>query len=166
MITRSTSPALVGVILAGGLSRRMFADQAGDKGLLPLGATTMLGRVIARLKPQVSAMMLNANGDPARFATFGLPVAADPIEGFVGPLAGVLAGLRWAAVHAPLASHVVTVSADAPFVPADLVGNLWSVASKTPRSIVIARSGGEVHPVIGCWPVAHADDLEAALRAG
>ena len=157
-----------GVILAGGQSRRMFAEYGtgGDKGLLAFGATTMLGHVIACLAPQVARLVLNGNGDPARFAEFGLPVIADPIEGFVGPLAGVLAGLRWAGAAAPATTHIVTVSADAPFLPADLVDRLWQAARGTPGSIAIARSGGELHPVIGCWPIAHADDLDQALRGG
>ncbi len=139
---------------------------AGDKGLLPLGATTMLGHVIARLAPQVGPMVLNANGDPARFAAFGLPVAADPIDGFVGPLAGVLAGLRWAISHAPTATHIVTTSADAPFVPRNVAACLYAASRVAPTGIPIAQSNGDLHPVIGCWPVAHADDLEAALRDG
>ncbi len=146
----------------------MFADRgaSGDKGLLPLGATTMLGQVIARLRPQVGAMALNANGDPARFADFGLPVVADTIDGFVGPLAGVLAGLRWAAASAPSATHVLSVSADAPFLPSDLAAKLYAASIAAPRGVPIAQSSGELHPVIGCWPVALANDLEAALRDG
>jgi molybdenum cofactor guanylyltransferase len=165
---QSNPSPLAGVILAGGLSRRMFADTgaSGDKGLLPLGATTMLGEVIKRLRPQVGAIVLNANGDPARFAGFGLPVVADTIGGFVGPLAGVLAGLRWAATHAPSASHVISVSADAPFLPADVAAKLYAASIAAPRAIPIARSNSELQPVIGCWPVALADDLEAALRDG
>ncbi len=163
-----------GVILAGGLSRRMFASEiksggvapVGDKALLSLGTTTMLGQVIQRFQPQVSALVINANGDPRRFTEFDLPVAADTIEGFVGPLAGVLAGMRWAATNAPAATHIVSVSADAPFLPADLVSRLTHAIAAHPRAIAIARSGGELHPVIGCWPVALADDLDAALRAG
>lgn len=165
----NTSAPLVGVILAGGLSRRMFerdhADQ-GDKGLLALGDTSMLGHVIARLGRQVDALLLNANGDPTRFAAFGLPVAADPIAGFVGPLAGVLAGLRWAVRHVPAATHIVTTSADAPFVPVDLCAHLYAAALAAPGHIPLARSSGELHPVIGCWPVALADDLERALHDG
>lgn len=166
--TAKQAPCASGVILAGGLSRRMFAEASagGDKSLLALGATTMLGHVITRLAPQVSRVALNANGDPARFAAFGLPVIADTIEGFVGPLAGVLAGLRWAAACAPPSAHIVTVSADAPFLPVDLAARLMAAAAGAPSGIAIARSGGELHPVIGCWPVAHADDLEAALRSG
>lgn len=162
----------VGVILAGGLSRRMFTDSpvagTGDKSLLALGETTMLGHVIDRVKPQVSALAINANGDANRFAEFGLPVIADTIAGFVGPLAGVLAGMRWAIAVAPTATHICSVSADAPFLPADLVQRLsQAIKSKSlPHAIALAQSGGELHPVIGCFPVALADDLEAALAAG
>ena len=171
-----TLPA--GVILAGGLSRRMFASAAttgdtpsgdtprGDKALLPLGATTMLELVIAGLRPQVAHLALNANGDPARFAAFGLPVIADTIGGFVGPLAGVLAGLRWAQQLRPQTTHILTVSADAPFLPSDLMTRLMTVAAQHPLGIAIAQSGGELHPVIGCWPVVHADDLDRALASG
>lgn len=173
IITLSTS-APAGVILAGGLSRRMFTSEgatsadrpAGDKALLPLGATSMLGHVIARLAPQVSGLVINANGDAARFAEFGLPVVADTVAGFVGPLAGVLAGLRWAAVNHPVATHVVSVSADAPFLPADLVHRLTAATKRNPGGIALAQSAGELHPVIGCWPVALTDDLEAALKSG
>jgi molybdenum cofactor guanylyltransferase len=152
---------IVGVVLAGGLSRRMGG---GDKSLLDLGGDTMLARVIARLQPQVARLVINANGEPSRFAAFDLPVIADTLDGFVGPLAGVLAGLRWSAVHVPAASHIVTVSADAPFVPHDLVTRLLTEGNAT--AITLARSGGELHPVIGLWPVPLADDLERALHAG
>ena len=156
----------------------MFAavQTSGDKGLLPLGTTTMLGHVIARLAPQVGPMVLNANGDPARFASFGLPVVADPIDGFVGPLAGILAGLLWVQQHAPEITHAISVSADVPFLPSDLVERLMAASSKAPTQIAIAQSVGkesagdqsvgDMHPVIGCWPVAHAGHLEAALRDG
>lgn len=153
-------------ILAGGLSRRMFDAAAGDKGLLDLGGTSMIARVIDRVRPQTNGIVLNANGDPQRFRSLGLPVVADPIAGFVGPLAGVLAGLRWTAAEHPEATHTLTVSSDAPFLPTDLVARLDAAVTNQPRAIAIARSGGELHPVIGLWPVAHADDLEAALKAG
>ena len=158
-------------ILAGGLSRRMFdagsrAGRAGDKGLLDLGGATMIGRVIERVRPQCRGLVLNANGDPHRFAALGLPVVADPIEGFVGPLAGVLAGLRWTASAHPQATHTLTVSSDAPFLPTDLVARLSAAVAECPQAIAVAASGGELHPVIGLWPVVHANDLEAALRAG
>lgn len=163
--TRST---ITGTILAGGLSRRMFApeNRNGDKGLLDIGGNTMLGRVIERLAPQVAGLVLNANGDPARFKTFGLPVAADPIEGFVGPLAGVLAGMLWTRANYPSATHTLTVSSDAPFLPSDLAERLAAAVADRPGAIAIARSAGEVHPVIGLWPVSHAEDLEQELRAG
>ncbi len=166
---------VVGVILAGGLSRRMGG---GDKGLLnlggllDLGATTMLDHVVRRVSPQVDGLVLNANGDPARFQRFGLAVVADPVAGFAGPLAGVLAGLRWAQQTAPSASHVLSVSADAPFLPADLVARLWDglvaagAGGAQAGAIAVARSDGDLHPVIGLWPVALADDLEAALGSG
>lgn len=153
----------VGVVLAGGQSRRMGG---GDKSLLDLGGAAMLARVVAAFEPQVDRLVINANGDPARFIGFGLPVVADTVDGFVGPLAGVLAGLRWTARHVPTASHIVTVSADAPFLPSDLVARLAAAVGHRPDAIAIARSRGELHPVIGLWPVHLADDLEQALRAG
>lgn len=158
-----TRDHIVGLILAGGQSRRMGG---GDKGLLPFGHGTMLAHVAGRLVTQVNSIVLNANGDPSRFSSLGLPVARDTIEGFPGPLAGVLSGLRWAAQNAPEATHVVSVSADAPFLPADLVVRLTAAAASHPTSIALARSGGELHPVIGLWPVALAADLELELRAG
>lgn len=155
--------AIAGVILAGGLSRRMGG---GDKGLLDIGGKPMLAHVIERLAPQVSGMVINANGDPARFDAFGLAVVADPIAGFVGPLAGVLAGMRWAARETPAVEHIVTVSADAPFVPHDLVSRLAGAITKPGERIALAQSADGLHPVIGLWPVALADDLETALQAG
>lgn len=154
---------VTGVVLAGGLSRRMGG---GDKGLLALAGKPMLGHVIDRLRPQVGAMLINANGDALRFADFGLPVIGDTIDGFVGPLAGVLAGMRWSAAHAPGASHIVTAAGDAPLLPADLVACLMDAVQDHPRGIALARSQGELHPVIGAWPVALADDLEAELQRG
>jgi molybdenum cofactor guanylyltransferase/molybdopterin-guanine dinucleotide biosynthesis protein MobB len=154
---------IIGVVLAGGLSRRMGG---GDKGLLPLAGSNMLGQVVERLRPQVAGIVINANGDPGRFASLGLPVVADTVDGFVGPLAGVLAGLIWAAANAPEATHVATVSSDAPLFPGDLVERLAVALDGTGGRIAMARSLGELHPVIGLWPIALADDLEAALRDG
>lgn len=160
----------VGLLLAGGRSSRMapaFAGQSGgDKGLLDLEGVPMMAHVIKRLAPQVGTMVINANGDPARFASFGLPVVADSIEGFAGPLAGILAGLQWARTNAPHATHVASVSTDAPFVPEDLVSRLTEALGSRCSGIPIAASGGDLHPVIGLWPVALADDLEAALKSG
>ena len=154
---------IVGVLLAGGQSRRMGG---GDKGLLPLGATTMIGEVLRRLRPQVERIVINANGDPARFASLALPVVPDTVDGFVGPLAGVLAGLRWATANVPTATHIATVSSDAPLFPSELVARLAADIEGREHSIPLAMSAGELHPVIGLWPVALADDLEAALRSG
>ena len=152
-----------GVILAGGLSRRMGG---GDKGLLELAGRPMLGHVVCRLRPQVSAVVINANGDPARFAPLGLPVVPDPIGGFVGPLAGVLAGMRWSAANAPDARWIVTAAGDAPLLPSDLVARLTQAVEDRPGAIALAHSHGELHPVIGLWPVALAEDLEEQLGKG
>lgn len=153
---------IAGVLLAGGQSSRMGG---GDKCLSDLGGHTMLAHVVARLAPQVSALALNANGPAERFAAFGLPVVPDTIEGFAGPLAGVLSGMRWATAAIPHATHIVTVSTDAPFVPTDLVARFVEGLAGG-GAIAMARSLGELHPVIALWPVALADDLEEALKAG
>lgn len=159
-------PDPVGIILAGGRSRRMGG---GDKGLLPFGGATLLHRVITRLRPQVQTMALNANGDPARFAEYGLPVIADSIGGFAGPLAGVLAGLDWAATQG--AQTVITVAADTPFYPADLAARLQAGAAAENQPLAIAMSpdperGLARHPTFGLWDVALRDDLRDALNAG
>lgn len=155
-----------GVILAGGLASRMGG---GDKGLLPLGSKTLLGHVIDRLEPQVKDLALNANGDPVRFAALGLPVVADSIEGYAGPLAGVLAGLDWAADQG--AETIVTAAADTPFFPADLVPRLLMAAEGMQHPLVLAATpdperGRARHPTFGLWPVALRDDLRAALQDG
>ena len=147
----------LGVILAGGLARRMGG---GDKGLLPLGGGTILSHVVDRLVPQVAGLALNANGDPARFAALGLPVVGDSIEGFAGPLAGVLAGLDWAASHD--ADHIVTAAADTPFFPCDLVPRFCAAGP----GIVLAATADGRHPTFGLWPVALRDDLRDALNGG
>jgi molybdenum cofactor guanylyltransferase len=126
----------------------------------------MLSHVICRLRPQVDSLVINANGEPERFARFDLPVVADTIEGFVGPLAGVLAGMRWSAANAPGATHVVTAPGDAPLLPTDLVAHLTEAVHGRPEAIALAQSGGELHPVVGLWPVGLADDLEEQLGQG
>lgn len=151
----------LGVILAGGLATRMGG---GDKGLLALGDTTILGHVIERLAPQVDAIALNANGDPERFGTLGLPVLADSIDGYVGPLGGVLAGLDWAAARG--ATHIVTAAADTPFFPGDLVPRLLYAAEDQGKPIALARTEDGRHPTFGLWPVALRDDLRRALSDG
>ncbi|MBX9924779.1 MAG: molybdenum cofactor guanylyltransferase MobA [Hyphomicrobiaceae bacterium] len=158
---------IAGILLAGGQSRRMFdgTGAPGDKGLLDIAGKPMLAHAIERLAPQVGAMAINANGDPSRFAAFGLPVIADSVGGFAGPLAGVLAGMTWARDHAPGTTHIATVSSDAPFLPSDLVERLAATIGPG-KPIALAASGGELHPVIGLWPVTLAHDLETQLRDG
>ena len=156
----------LGVILAGGQATRMGG---GDKGLLTLGGQTLLARVIDRLEPQVGSVALNANGDAARFADFDLPVLPDSIDGFVGPLAGVLAGLDWAASQG--ADTIVTAAADTPFFPCDLVPQLLLRAEGMAHPLVLAatpdpKRGTARHPTFGLWPVALRDDLRAALTGG
>jgi len=158
--------APLGVILAGGLATRMGG---GDKGLLILDGQTLLSRVIDRLQPQVAGLAINANGDAARFDGFGLPVLADSIDGFAGPLAGVLAGLDWAASQG--ADHIVTAAADTPFFPADLVPRLLLASEQSGAEMALAASphptrGMLRQPTFGLWPVALRDDLRAALADG
>jgi molybdopterin-guanine dinucleotide biosynthesis protein A len=136
----------------------------GDKCLRPFAGATILDRILARLRPQVSSIAINANGDAARFARFGLPVLADTVEGFAGPLAGILAGMRWAAAAQPSATHMLSVASDAPFFPADLAARLLSGAGAAGTPLACAASAGQAHPVFGLWPVALADDLERAMR--
>ncbi|QUJ75577.1 molybdenum cofactor guanylyltransferase MobA [Sulfitobacter albidus] len=156
----------LGVILAGGQARRMGG---GDKGRLMLGGQSLLARVAARLAPQVAGLALNANGDAARFADLGLPVIADSVADYPGPLAGVLAGLDWAAGQG--AETIVTAAADTPFFPCDLVPRLLLAAEGMAHPLALAatpdaRRGTARHPTFGLWPVALRDDLRAALAAG
>jgi molybdopterin-guanine dinucleotide biosynthesis protein A len=153
---------IAGVLLAGGLSRRMGG---GDKSLKSVGGATILARVVARARPQVEALCLNANGDPARFAEFGLPVVGDSVEGFAGPLAGVLAGLDWAAGAVPGATHVASFATDAPFLPRDLVARLARALEEERAEMACAASGGREHPVFGLWPLRLRDELRRALAA-
>ena len=148
-------------LLAGGLARRMGG---GDKCLRPLAGRPLLAHVIERMQPQSETLILNANGDPGRFACFGLPVVADRIGGHPGPLAGLLTGMLWALAHAPGASDLVTVPTDSPFLPLDLVGRLSSARTAAGTSIAVAASNGRVHPVVGLWPVTLAAALRTALE--
>ena len=141
---------IVGVILAGGRAERMGG---GDKGLHQIGGKAILARVIERVRPQVDVLVLNANGDPARFSALGLPVVSDPVPDFAGPLAGVLAGLEWAAAYHPQAHYIVTVPADGPFVPRDLVRHLADTLATEDAELVTAASGAQTYPVVGLWPV-------------
>src|SRR5947207_10088473 len=135
----------------------------GDKALRLLAGIALLERVIERMRPQVETLVLNANGDPARFARFGLPVVADSVPGYAGPLAGVLAGLDWTAEHRPNCTHVVSVATDAPFLPRDLVSRLVRGMEKSGADLACAASGGQPHPVIGLWPVRLREDLRRAV---
>jgi len=154
---------VAGVILAGGLSRRMGG---GDKGLRELGGKPLMLHAIERLAAQVSRLAINANGDPSRFAVFGLPVIADATADFAGPLAGALAAMRWAAEAAPAARFIATAACDTPFFPKDLVAKLLAAAGNTYPAVALAKSEGQIHPVFGLWPIALADDLADALGAG
>ena len=151
---------LVGLLLAGGQSRRMGG---GDKALRELGGVSLLARVIERLRPQVDALVLNANGDPSRFAAFGLPVVADGVADFAGPLAGVLAGLDWAAAHRPDCPFVLSVATDAPFLPRDLAARLVAPLTEAGADLACAASGGRAHPVFALWPVRLRNDLRRAV---
>jgi molybdopterin-guanine dinucleotide biosynthesis protein A len=149
-----------GVMLAGGLARRMGG---GDKALRKIGGRTILARVIARLEPQCERLVLNANGDPLRFASFGLPVIADETEHYPGPLAGILAGLDWAAANRPSAQWILSAPADCPFLPRDLAARLRQAVSAENAELAIAASRGRSHPVIGLWSVALREALRHAL---
>jgi molybdopterin-guanine dinucleotide biosynthesis protein A len=153
-------PATQGVLLAGGLARRMGG---GDKPMRTIGGRTILERVIARLKPQCSGLILNANGDPARFAAFGLEVVPDDVPGFPGPLAGILAALDWTAANRPQIDWVLSAAGDCPFLPRDLVARLHEARSRENAQLAVAASADQSHPVIGLWRVALRDELRHAL---
>ena len=155
-----TNEIVPGVLLAGGLARRMGG---GDKPMRTIGGRTILERVIARLKPQCDGLILNANGDPARFADTGLPVIPDDVPDFAGPLAGVLAGLDWAAANVPGVDYVASVAGDCPFLPRDLVARLHETRERESAQLAVAASGDQSHPVIGLWRVALRDELRHAL---
>jgi molybdopterin-guanine dinucleotide biosynthesis protein A len=148
------------VLLAGGLARRMGG---GDKPMRTIGGRTILARVIARLTPQCDGLVLNANGDPARFAAFGLPVIADGVADFPGPLAGILAGLDWAATNRPDVEFILSAAADCPFLPRDLVSRLREAMREQNAELAVAASDGQSHPVIGLWSVALREQLRHAL---
>lgn len=150
---------IAGVILAGGLSRRMGG---GDKALLTLGDRPLLSHVIDRLQRQAAPIALNANGDPARFRPFGLPVIPDTVEGFAGPLAGILAGMEWARQQKGVKA-LVSVAGDTPFFPDNLVAELAKATKGRLDRIVIACSGGRRHPVFALWPLSLRDPLSTFL---
>jgi molybdenum cofactor guanylyltransferase len=158
----TTEPATYGLVLAGGLARRMGG---GDKGLIRIGGATILERALARVSPQCAGVIINANGDLARFARFGLPVVADDVEGFAGPLAGILAGFDWLAANAPATAWLATVPGDCPFLPRDLVRRLHAARAAAGVPLACAKSGDWRHPVVGLWPVDLRADLRRALVA-
>ncbi|MGY3587510.1 molybdopterin-guanine dinucleotide biosynthesis protein A [Bradyrhizobium sp. USDA 4341] len=149
-----------GVLLAGGLARRMGG---GDKPMRKIAGRTILQRVIDRLAPQCSGLIINANGDPARFAAFGLPVVADDVADYPGPLAGILAALDWTAANRPDAKWVLSAAGDCPFLPRDLVARLEQARAAENAELAVASSGGQVHPVIGLWSVRLRNELRHAL---
>ena len=157
--------ALLGVVLAGGQATRMGG---GDKSMLPLAGRRVIDHVLERLRPQVSDIALNANGDPERFSEFGLPIVADSVSEFPGPLAGVLAGLDWAAEQG--SDYILTVAADTPFFPMDLMRRLDQARALQALPIALAVTDGPSkqfrHPTFGLWPVLLRDDLRQALAAG
>ncbi len=156
---------IAAVFLAGGHGRRMQADgQPADKPLRLLAGRSLLSHAIDAVRPQVAAMVLNANGDPARFAAFGLEVIADDMPDHPGPLAGILSGMRWAASRG--FADVLSVPTDTPFLPGDLVTRLNTARRNAGTPLACAGSGGWTHPVIGLWPVSLADTLAEALRDG
>jgi molybdopterin-guanine dinucleotide biosynthesis protein A len=160
MTDPTTTSPIPGVLLAGGLARRMGG---GDKPMRQIAGRTILQRVIARLEPQCDGLILNANGDPVRFAGFGLPVIADGVADFPGPLAGILAGLDWVAENRPNVSWMLSAAADCPFLPRDLVARLDQARIAQDAQLAVAASDGQSHPVIGLWSVALREELRHAL---
>lgn len=156
----TAGPRPVILVLAGGRATRMGG---GDKALRPFGGTTLLDHVLARMQGQGGPIVLNANGDPARLARFGLPVLPDTVPDHPGPLAGVLAGMEWVLANAPGTADLVTVPTDSPFLPVDLVDRLIQTRDAAGAEMACAASGGQVHPVVGLWPVRLAPLLRKAL---
>jgi molybdenum cofactor guanylyltransferase len=155
-----TAKKTLGLVLAGGLARRMGG---GDKARIRIGGVTILQRVLTCLTPQCNRVIINANGDPARFADTGLAVAADTVPDFAGPLAGILAGLDWAAENAPECEWLVSVPGDCPFLPKNLVMRLDEARRDAGVPLACARSGEWRHPVLGLWPLSLREDLRRAL---
>ncbi|CAA7616630.1 putative bifunctional molybdopterin-guanine dinucleotide biosynthesis protein MobA/MobB [Candidatus Terasakiella magnetica] len=154
------TPLIAGLILAGGLSRRMGG---GDKALIEVEGQSFLDRSIERLSPQVGPMILNANGDPDRFAHFTLPVVPDVVEGYAGPLVGVLTGLEWLRDHTLGVEWMVSIAADTPLFPLDLVQRLRTAVMAEGAEIAVACTNGQAHPVFALWPVALAGELRRAV---
>ncbi|MEZ5847222.1 MAG: molybdenum cofactor guanylyltransferase MobA [Geminicoccaceae bacterium] len=162
MIERSSGEAagLAAVLLAGGMARRMGG---GDKAFVAFRGRPLIAHVIERMRPQVDALVINANGDPSRFREFGLPVEADAVPGFAGPLAGILAGMRWTLAHRPGHPWLLSVPTDTPFLPADLGERLKEARDRAGAHLACAMSADRTHPVVGLWDARLADDLERAM---
>jgi molybdopterin-guanine dinucleotide biosynthesis protein A len=160
MTTDPAIPPTLGLVLAGGLARRMGG---GDKALIRIGGATILDRVLACLSAQCAGVAINANGDPSRFGDTGAPVLPDRVTGFVGPLAGVLTGLDYLADKGPGIEWLLTVPGDCPFLPDDLVESLHRARRAAGTPLACAKSGTWRHPVVGLWPVALRQDLRHAL---
>lgn len=159
-MTQHGDHCVIGVLLAGGQARRMGG---GDKCLRHLAEKPILAHVVERVRPQVKDLVLNANGDPARFAEFGLPVISDVIDGFAGPLAGVLTGMEWTRSHRPECPWILTIATDTPFLPSNLSTKLIDALEQEKADLACAQSDGRSHPVFGLWPVKLADDLRRAM---
>ncbi|CAN1538888.1 MobA Molybdopterin-guanine dinucleotide biosynthesis protein A [Rhabdaerophilaceae bacterium] len=161
-MTRAQPSTLTVVILAGGRASRMGG---GDKPLRLLHGVPILSHVIARVARSGRKLVINANGDPFRFAGFGLPVIADAAQDYPGPLAGILAGLDWAALQGET-GDILSVAGDCPFIPHDLAERLDQVRKASNQALACAGSGGWTHPVIGLWPINLREPMRAALDAG
>ena len=155
-------PNTLGVILGGGLARRMGS---GDKARIRIGGTSILERVLARLRPQCARLILNANTEATRFADAALPVVADSVPDFPGPLAGILAGLDFAAAQTPDIEWIVSAPSDCPFLPRDLVARLHEARLYADAELACAGSRNRRHPVVGLWPAALREDLRRALTS-
>lgn len=153
--------SILGVLLAGGQARRMGG---GDKCLRMVGGQTILSRAIARARSQVGELIINAAGDPGRFSAYELPVVADSLEGFAGPLAGILTAMEWAKAHTPGVSWIASFATDAPFFPQDLVFRLAAAIVDDGAQLACARTGGRTHPVFALWPVSLAEALRRAME--
>ncbi len=155
-----TPPPTLGVLLAGGLARRMGG---GDKPLRTIRGRTILERASERLYGQCDGLILSANGDPARFAATGLAVVSDDVPGFAGPLAGVLAALDWAAANRPELEWIARAAAETPFLPRYYVARLHAAREAAGTPLACARSGSQAHPVNALWRIALREDLRHAL---
>jgi len=149
-----------GLLLAGGQARRMGG---GDKCLLEIDGMPMLTHAIDRLQPQVATLAINANGDPGRFAAFELPVVADLVPGFAGPLAGVLTGMTWLCGMRNGAEWLVTAATDTPFFPRNFVVELLAAAVADRAQVAFAASDGRTHPVFGLWHLSLREAMASAL---